>query len=112
MKKISKIVTLSLMSITILGISIPTQAASIDINSIAITSNADDIVSVKAVLKRAKTVRKTYKKASQVPEYITYSEYDSTLDVDFTGTLELQSVKKVGSEYKATFTGTLFASGL
>lgn len=112
MKKISKIVTLSLMSMTILGTSMPAQAASIGINSIAITSNADDIASVKAVIKRDKTVKKTYKKLSDIPDSISYSEYDSTLDVDFTGTLELQSVKKEGKGYKATFTGTLFASGL
>ena len=54
-----------------------------------------------------KTIVVTYNSYSSVPSTYPYSEYNNEYGAWFSGTLYLQSVVKYGSQWKATFYGTL-----
>ena len=54
-----------------------------------------------------KTITKVYKSRSSIPDSINYSEYNNSLKGTFSGRLYLKSIKKTGSGWQATFSGTL-----
>jgi len=59
-------------------------------------------------LKKSKTIPKTYKNFSDIPEYLSYSEY--TGGYSWWGNLPLIKTEKISGGWQATFSGYIYAS--
>lgn len=107
MKLLKSIIVLTML-VSILGT--PNIAYAKTSNKV-ITEDSS-IVYPNAVITYEKTTKRTFYSISSIPESYYYQEFNDMFQSTFSGTLYLQSVQSYGSYYVATYSGTLFGSGL
>lgn len=107
MRKLLSLLLTSVMLFTSGSFSVLAKEPSAAENSSPYSTQETITVSPRIVHSYKKTVKKVYKNLSSIPESISYSEYNADYEAWFSGTLYLQSSKKVSNGYQATFSGTL-----
>ncbi len=109
-----KIVVFLLTAVMLLSFGLTANAAETatgDFNKSAVTFESNSVLSPNAwYYSYTKTITKTYAFLEDVPESIYYSEYNSGVGAECSGTLDLQSVLVLSNgAYKVTFKGTIGA---